>query len=166
MASIRSNERLTPFASSLASEHAVNQLEIHKQGTGSILENTFADVLMLLDLPHFWIDALVHMVVLIHAHAEKTKRRKALFGAERKCAFFATYFRKMEAEPFWLLHKELETVIKVQAQKPRRNAGKRIEEITWKYLLKKQCSRTLLKETGGDVTNAHIIALCIGLYGF
>lgn len=132
MASIRSNERLSPFASSLASGQAVNQLETHKQGAGSVLENTFADVLGLLDLPHFWIDALAHLVVLIHTHGEKVKRRKALFAAERKCAFFATYFRKMEAEPFWLLHKELETVMETQTKTktPRRSVGRRIEEIT------------------------------------
>ena len=127
MASIRSNERLSPFASSLASGQAVNQLETHKQGAGSVLENTFADVLGLLDLPHFWIDALAHLVVLIHMHG-----RKALFAAERKCAFFATYFRTMEAEPFWLLHKELETVMETQTKTkaPRRSVGRRIEEIT------------------------------------
>ena len=132
MASIRSTERLSPFASSLASGQAVNQLETHKQGAGSVLENTFADVLGLLDLPHFWIDALAHLVVLIHMHGEKAKRRKALFAAERKCAFFATYFRKMEAEPFWLLHKELETVMETQTKTkaPRRSVGRRIEEIT------------------------------------
>ena len=119
MASIRSNERLSPFASSLASGQAVNQLETHKQGAGSVLENTFAD-------------ALAHLVVLIHTHGEKAKRRKALFAAERKCAFFATYFRKMEAEPFWLLHKELETVMETQTKTktPRRSVGRRIEEIT------------------------------------
>ena len=50
----------------------VQSLEIHKKES-SVVENTLTDVLLLLDTPHYLIDALAHLVVLFHEHAAERK---------------------------------------------------------------------------------------------
>ena len=124
----------------------VPSLEIHKKES-SVVENTLTDVLLLLDTPHYLIDALAHLVVLFHEHAAERKSKRAeLFRSERKCAFFATYFRKMEAEQYWLLHKEMEAAIEVKRKQdasPSMHREHRIEEISWGYLFHQTGSSAL-----------------------
>ena len=124
----------------------VQSLEIHKKES-SVVENTLTDVLLLLDTPHYLIDALAHLVILFHEHAAERKSKRAeLFRSERKCAFFATYFRKMEAEQYWLLHKEMEAAIEVKRKQdasPSMHREHRIEEISWGYLFHQTGSSAL-----------------------
>lgn len=59
---------------------------------------------MILEIPHFVIDALAHCYSLMRVVCRENKSLKMIL---RKVAFFITVARKMETEQYWLLHREV-----------------------------------------------------------
>ena len=100
VASLMSDSRLQQL---VEQEAKVGSLKSEKEERFCMM--VFFDVLTLLETPHYLIDALAHLTILIRAVWPKD------IGKERKCAFFTTYFRKMSTETFWLLRKEVRWMI-------------------------------------------------------
>lgn len=96
VASLMSDSRLQQL---VEQESKVGDLESKHEERFCMM--VFYDVLAMLETPHYFIDALGHLTTMIHAVWPKE------IGKERKCAFFTTYFRKLDTEAFWLLHKEV-----------------------------------------------------------
>ena len=97
MASLLSNEALCQFVGE-ASEQT------------KVLHYVFNDVLMILDIPHFVIDALAHCYVLMREVCHTNHVQKELKQMLRKVAFFITVARKIETEQYWLLHQEVSDI--------------------------------------------------------
>lgn len=97
IASLMSDSRLQQL---VEQESKVGKLESEKEERFCMM--VFFDVLTLLEIPHYLIDALADVTLMIRAVWPKD------IGKERKCSFFTTYFRKMDTETFWLLRKEVE----------------------------------------------------------
>lgn len=64
------------------------------------------DLLALLEIPHFLIDAMAHCAVMFR-HEYRKEKRKEWMLAERKCVFLTSTLRKCSTEEFWLLQKEV-----------------------------------------------------------
>ena len=64
------------------------------------------DLLALLEIPHFLIDAMAHCAVMFR-HEYRKEKRKEWTLAKRKCVFLTSYLRKCSTEEFWLLQKEV-----------------------------------------------------------
>ena len=65
---------------------------------------------MLLEIPHFVIDALAHVYILGKHHVkqiEKKEEKAELSSILHKLAFFTTISRKTGTEEYWLLHQEV-----------------------------------------------------------
>lgn len=111
-----SNERILQFVGDVPREtqtqvQANTSLEFNHKQSGSVIHHVFSDVLLLLETSHYAIDAMAHLFVLCKSILSTTQQSSQIQPIIRKLAFMITYMRKMEAEQFWLLHKEVCCII-------------------------------------------------------
>lgn len=71
---------------------------------------------MVLEIPHFVIDALAHCYSLVQSICLKKENTTQMKLIGRKLAFFITAARKMESEQYWLLHQEVMYMLRIECR--------------------------------------------------
>lgn len=109
-----SNERIIKFVGETLHEtqtQTSSGLQFNHKQNGSVIHHTFSDVLLLLETSHYAIDALAHLYVLCKSIVSTTEKPFQKQPIVHKLAFLITYMRRLEAEQFWLLHKEVYCIL-------------------------------------------------------
>ena len=107
VASLRSDVVLGETVETVETDISIPSLETKNEGDFRTL--VFLDVLTILETRHFAIDVLAHLAVMVHTALPKDVAK------QRKCLFFTTYFRQMDAESYGLLRSEVVLVVVVYA---------------------------------------------------